>query len=149
MSQTPGNGKLNRRRFIQTILDGYPVPSIFLYHDDAGIYHVLDGKQRLESIFMFMGVIRGQRFKVKATFPGDTDLEDWDWAKLVRRQRQAIVGGYKVTVIQVDGDLGDMIDLFVRINSTGRALSAQERRHARYFNSPFLKAIGRAAESWC
>jgi uncharacterized protein with ParB-like and HNH nuclease domain len=50
---------LHRRRFIQTILDGYPVPSIFLYrreHNGWPVYDVLDGKQRLETIFKFAKV---------------------------------------------------------------------------------------------
>jgi 5-methylcytosine-specific restriction endonuclease McrA len=42
-------------------------------------------------------------------------------------------------VIEVDGDMGDIIDLFVRINSTGKALTPQEKRRAKYYNSPFLK----------
>ena len=47
----------DRRKLIGSILDGYPVPSIFLYHrdDDQGmpVYDVVDGKQRLETIFMY------------------------------------------------------------------------------------------------
>jgi hypothetical protein len=159
------NGKLNlspgfqrqsvwsqrdRMKLIDSILRRYPLPAIFLYRRETEgqiVLDVIDGKQRLESIFSFMGVMRGRRFELKTTFPGDDEPEVWDWPRLVRRKRQAPIEGYKVTVIQVDGELGDMIDLFVRINSTGKALSAQERRHARYFNSPFLKGIGRAAES--
>jgi hypothetical protein len=38
-----------------------------------------------------------------------------------------------------------VIDLFVRINSTGKALSAAEKRHAKYFNSHFLQEAGRLA----
>lgn len=140
----------DRVKLIDSMLRRYPLPAIFLYRrekDGQIVYDVIDGKQRLESIFMFMGVMRGNRFIVKATYPGDDEPEPWDWARLVRRRRQAVIEGYKVTVIQVDGELGDMIDVFVRINSTGKALSAQEKRHALYFNSPFLKGIGRAAET--
>lgn len=140
----------DRAKLIDSMLHGYPLPAIFLYRrerDGQIVFDVIDGKQRLESIFMFMGVLRGNRFEVKAAYPGDSEDEPWDWARLCRKKRQAVIEGYRVTVIQVDGDLGDMIDVFVRINSTGKALSAQEKRHARYFNSPFLKAVGRAAEA--
>lgn len=140
----------DRRQLIESILRCFPLPAIFLYRRvDNGliVYDVLDGKQRLESLFMFMGVLRGQRFSLKATLPGDDAPEEWDWARMGRRQQQPLIAGYKVTVIQVDGDLGDMIDVFVRINSTGKALTPQEKRHARYFSSPFLKAIGKAAEA--
>ena len=49
----------DRRKLIQSLLQNYPVPSIFLYRrtDENGRlnYDVLDGKQRLESVLMFLG----------------------------------------------------------------------------------------------
>jgi uncharacterized protein with ParB-like and HNH nuclease domain len=69
----------DRRRLIQSITDGYPLPSIFLYqrdHQGKLIYNVIDGKQRLETILMFMG--QG-RFK-RGLFDVRLDLGDgWDW----------------------------------------------------------------------
>ncbi len=46
----------DRRMLIQSIMAGYPLPSVFLYqrnHNGRLIYDVIDGKQRLETIFMF------------------------------------------------------------------------------------------------
>ena len=40
---------------IQSILDRYPIPSIFLYRREENgrpVYDVLDGKQRLETVFL-------------------------------------------------------------------------------------------------
>jgi hypothetical protein len=54
--------------------------------------------------------------------------------------------GYKLLVIEVKGDQSDITDLFVRINSTGKALTAAEKRHAKYYNSEFLKTAGSMAE---
>lgn len=57
----------DRARLIDSLLRNYPLPAIFLYrrtHDGRLIYDVIDGKQRLESIFMFMGVMRG-RYRTK------------------------------------------------------------------------------------
>src|SRR5947207_411872 len=54
----------DRKRLIQSILAGYPLPSIFLYqrdHNGKLIYDVIDGKQRLETILMFMGQGRFKR----------------------------------------------------------------------------------------
>jgi 5-methylcytosine-specific restriction endonuclease McrA len=48
-------------------------------------------------------------------------------------------------VIEVNGELGDIIELFVRINSTGKALTRQEKANAKYFNSKFLKEANRLA----
>ena len=47
-----------RRELIKNILRRRPIPAIFLYKDEAGTkytYSILDGKQRLESILMFIG----------------------------------------------------------------------------------------------
>lgn len=41
------------------------------------------------------------------------------------------------------GDLGEIIDLFVRINSTGKRLTSGEKRHAKYYASPFLREAER------
>ncbi|HRH64780.1 MAG TPA: DUF262 domain-containing protein [Bacteroidia bacterium] len=47
----------DRKKLIQSLLQNYPVPSIFLYKmtDSRGRlkYDVLDGKQRIGSVFMF------------------------------------------------------------------------------------------------
>jgi hypothetical protein len=60
----------DRRRLIQSIIDGYPMPSVFLYrraNNGRLVYDVIDGKQRLETIFMFMrlGRFRRDAFEVK------------------------------------------------------------------------------------
>jgi hypothetical protein len=54
--------------------------------------------------------------------------------------------GYKIQTVEITGDLADIIDLFVRINSTGKRLTGAEKRHARFFRSDFLKQAVRLAE---
>ena len=47
-----------RQELIKNIVRRRPIPAIFLYKDEAGskyTYAILDGKQRLESILMFIG----------------------------------------------------------------------------------------------
>jgi hypothetical protein len=131
----------DRMKLIDSILRNYPLPAIFLYRREENgqiIYDVIDGKQRIESILMFMGQMRG-RYWLKTQLPGQDEAEWIDWKWLCKRQRQHLVTGYRIPVIEVDGDMGDIIDLFVRINSTGKALTPQEKRRAKYYNSPFLK----------
>ena len=57
----------DRSKLIDSILRNYPLPAIFFYRreeDGQIIYDVIDGKQRVESILMFMGEMRG-RYDVK------------------------------------------------------------------------------------
>ena len=137
----------DRAKLIESILRNYPLPAIFLYRreeDGNLMYDVIDGKQRLESIFMFIGAMRG-RFEARAQLTDDGASEWVNWPLLKRRGLQPRIIGYELPVIEVDGEIGDIIDVFVRINSTGKALTRQEQRHARYYRSPFLKEAARVA----
>jgi uncharacterized protein with ParB-like and HNH nuclease domain len=47
-----------RQRLIQNIVAGRPIPAIFLYKEADGskyTYNILDGKQRLESLLLYIG----------------------------------------------------------------------------------------------
>jgi hypothetical protein len=50
--------------------------------------------------------------------------------------------------MEVSGVLSDIIDLFVRINSTGKALTPAEKRHAKYYDSEFLQTAGKLADRY-
>ncbi|MGD8779417.1 MAG: DUF262 domain-containing protein [Ignavibacteria bacterium] len=138
----------DRQKLIDSIVRNYPLPAIFLYRREENgeiIYDVIDGKQRLETVLMFMGLMRGKKFWAKVQLPGE-DEKDWvNWNSLNKLLKQHLITGYKLSTIEVDGDPADIIDLFVRINSTGKALTAAEKRHAKYYNSYFLKEANRVA----
>jgi uncharacterized protein with ParB-like and HNH nuclease domain len=137
----------DRAKLMDSILRNYPLPAIFLYkreEDGHLIFDVIDGKQRLESVFMFIGTTHGS-YKTRTQLPGIDSIEWVNWSLLKRKSLQHLITGYEIPVIEVDGDMGEIIDLFVRINSTGKALTPQEKRKARYYNSPFLKEAARVA----
>ncbi len=143
--------KSDRAKLIDSILRNYPLPSIFLYkreHDGQYIYDVIDGKQRIESILMFMGLIKGHKFSTNSQLSDESEKENIDWKLLCKRRWQHKVTGYKVQSMEVSGELSDIIDLFVRINSTGKALTPAEKRHAKYYNSEFLRMAGKVAEHY-
>jgi hypothetical protein len=140
----------DRRKLIHSVWQNYPVPSVFLYRrSDNGklVYDVIDGKQRLESILMFQGSggFRGERFNVRIKSDSNGTVEDWHWRSMQKRGHEHRMMGYKIQTVEVDGELADIIDLFVRINSTGKRLTGAERRHARYFTSSFLRNAERLA----
>src|SRR5581483_3994488 len=135
----------DRRRLIQSVLARYPLPSIFLYErrqKGGVVYDVIDGKQRLETILMFsrQGRFKRDGFNVKLSLNGDLDYYDWRVLKARHQEEYHSFLTYKVQTAEVTGELSDIIDLFVRINSTGKPLTSGEKRHARFYQSSFLKA---------
>ncbi len=135
----------DRRRLIQSLVDGYPLPSIFLYQRDFKgklIYDVIDGKQRLETIFMFMGQgrFRRERFETRLDLGDGLDWYDWNSIQKYHPRLVASINAYKIQTVEIRGELPQIIDLFVRINSTGKRLTSGEKRHAAFYDSPFLKA---------
>ncbi len=140
----------DRRKLIESILVGYPVPSIFLYKrvDDGQIvFDVLDGKQRLESVFMYTQTKPFARkgYAVPFQFEDDERAVKYLYRDLCRYELQHKINGYKVPIVEVSGDLGDIVELFVRINSTGKALTTAEKRKARFYTNPILREAQRLA----
>ena len=137
----------DRAKLLDSIIRNYPLPAIFLYRnqrDGDVVYDVIDGKQRIESFLMFMGLKQG-RVVTKTQLPGDDDVKWVSWKLLCKWRQQHIITGYRLPVIEVDGEFGDIVEVFVRINSTGKALTGQEKRHAKYYKSAFLKEAARVA----
>jgi len=141
----------DRKKLVESLLQNYPIPSVFLYrqNDNGKLrYDVIDGKQRLETVLMFQGAgyFRGSRFAAKVRLGPDEGVEEWDWKRIQQRGHEHRLMGYKFQTVEITGDLADIIDLFVRINSTGKRLTGAEKRHARFFRSDFLKQAGWLAE---
>lgn len=137
----------DRTLLIESLLRGFPIPAIFLYQrNDAGrlCYDVIDGKQRLETILRFMGSMR-TAFTVKAGLPGFDSVQQINATSLKRNKSHVTLIRpellkYRIPVVQVNGELGDIVELFVRINSTGKPLTPQEKRNAKYSGSDLLQA---------
>ncbi len=131
-----------RQKLVESILANNPIPAIFLYERPQRgglVYDVVDGKQRLESILMFLrerGFTR-EGFRVRAALDGEARSLARTWHQLEDVYHSQL-WGYRVPTVIVRGDFADIVNLFVLINSTGKALTSAEKRKARYFNSPLL-----------
>ena len=82
----------DRAKLIDSILRNYPLPAIFFYRrEDDGkiIYDVIDGKQRVESILMFIGQMRG-KYEVKTQLPGRDAAERLNWKRPVQKEASAL-----------------------------------------------------------
>ncbi|MDM8515912.1 DUF262 domain-containing protein [Desulfobacterales bacterium HSG16] len=120
-----------RDYFIDTILMGYPAPAIFLYEEisDNGtaLYHVVDGLQRLTTIFEFVKgnyPVSDETLRVELQgryfdeLPSDIKKNFW---------------GYTFSVEYLSTTEGSVIsNIFDRINRNVSKLTSQELRHAKY-----------------
>ena len=79
-------------------------------------------------------------FDVELGLNGDLEYHDWHTIKSKHPDLYHSFLTYKVQTAEVNGDLSEIVDLFVRINLTGKRLTSGEKRHARFFRSAFLKA---------
>jgi hypothetical protein len=142
----------DRRQLVLSVLDGLPLPTIYLYRNTgrggSTRYDVIDGKQRIETLLLFMN--KGPLAKehdglwVQGDFDG-RGMDWWLWKHLSPSQKN-LYRTTKIHTIEVEGELSEIIELFVRINSTGQKLTAAERRNAQYFTQPALKAAQALAD---
>ena len=145
---------LQRKNLIKSIYENIPIPTIFLYEryeNNKTIYDVIDGKQRLESIFMFLGLkgYKKNKFPFKAVYFDNEEKayeENVHWDDVVEEEKIKILQ-YPINTITVRGNLSDISEIFFRINSTGTSLSSQEIRNAKYLQSPFLQSISKLANN--
>lgn len=143
-----------RQYFIDTVLRNYPSPQIFLDVEiSAGgrtIYHVVDGKQRLSTIFDFLEGVFTTSAKHSGAVIGDkyySDLPPEIQNKLLR---------YIIPVEFLENaDDAELTAAFDRLNRNVAKLNAQELRNARFAgvfislmenlaDDPFWKDLGLA-----
>ena len=130
-----------RNFFIETILLKYPAPAIFIHEDispeELATYSVVDGKQRLTTIFEFANEVfpvaedsilprlAGSSF---SSLPDDVKKAFWSYQFSVE---------YLPTT-----DEATLTNVFDRINRNVARLQRQELRHAR-FGGAFASAVER------
>lgn len=120
-----------RRYFLDTIFNGYPCPPLFLYKtlSDEGVstYHVVDGKQRLETIINFTL----NKISLSAEM-ADEGLAGKKWKAIDIDQRRKF-WNYQLAVEMLDSvDNAFVKEIFDRYNRTSKNLERQELRHAKY-----------------
>ena len=121
----------DREYFIDTIFNNYPSPAVFIHKtmDENGksMHHVVDGKQRLETIFLFAN----DKVKIPATI-GDDRLQSKRFSQLDNDQKQ-VFWNYSISVefLPVVDD-AVVNSVFERINRNARKLTDQELRHAKF-----------------
>ncbi|WP_137137380.1 MULTISPECIES: DUF262 domain-containing protein [Pseudomonas] len=121
----------DKRFFIDTILNNYPAPPVFLHKtlDESGraTYHVVDGKQRLKTIIDFTN----NKIRVPDDF-SDITLQKKRWKDLDKSARERFWN--YVLIVEMLPEVSDAAirNTFERINRNSRKLTPQEMRHAKY-----------------
>ena len=53
-----------KTRFVESLLLGIPIPPIFVFQNEAGVWELIDGLQRLSTIFEFVGILKDPDKKI-------------------------------------------------------------------------------------
>ncbi|MBX9941370.1 MAG: DUF262 domain-containing protein [Candidatus Obscuribacterales bacterium] len=119
----------DRQFFLDTIFNDYPCPPIFLHKttDDVGraTYHVVDGKQRLETILLFS---RGE-LRIADDF-GNTKLDGKTFDALDAENKKRFWD--YVLSVELISTVELVKQVFDRFNRNSRKLERQELRHAQF-----------------
>lgn len=123
-----------RTRFIESVLLGIPVPSIFMAEDTKGRWEIVDGLQRVCTVLSFFGLLRGDKASENnwKMCEGDLveNLKDLTLADLPVKLQLNIKRSYiRVEVIKWNSSYDMRYELFNRLNTGGSPLTDQEIRN--------------------
>lgn len=127
--------KEQKAKFLDSILRGYPIPTVILSKEDNLTYSVLDGQQRLNTIFRFLRnkIILPNYYRnpEMPNFISD-HITGWE-AKYffqLSNEQQTYFRNFKVPLCMVENSQPDADrDLFIRLQA-GTPLNSQEKRDA-------------------
>lgn len=131
-----------KTNLIESILLGIPIPPIFVSQRQDGIWDVVDGVQRLSTIYQFLGILKYENNHniSPLTLTGTKYLpslagKKWnspeenvnsftqELRRLIKRAK------INVSIILKESDETAKYDLFQRLNTGGSSLSPQEVRN--------------------
>jgi uncharacterized protein with ParB-like and HNH nuclease domain len=132
-----------KSRLIESLLLGIPIPQIFVAQRADGVWDVVDGLQRLSTVFQFVGVLLDEDGKkipplVLEATPYLPSLQGRKWEdndhpdqSLTSTQRLLIKRAkINVSIILKESDEMAKFELFQRLNTGGSMLSEQEVRNS-------------------
>ncbi|AWL38210.1 MULTISPECIES: DUF262 domain-containing protein [Streptomyces] len=129
-------------RLIESILLGIPLPSMFVAQNEKGVWDVVDGVQRMSTIFQFMGILKDEGGNLHDPLvctkpPFLSQLEGCAYEEREGAQRNLTPAqriDFKraridVKIIKRESDNRTKYDLFQRLNSFGSLATPQELRN--------------------
>jgi len=142
--------------FIDSVLLGLPVPSIFLAKTTEEKYLIIDGYQRITTVFDFVKGVFSQDNKVFKLANSEKINKKWRGKAFIeleekdqRRIKNTTIHAIIFEQIHPSENNTSLFQIFERINTTGRTLYPQEIRNCVYqgsMNSLLLSLNG--GEIW-
>jgi len=123
-------------KLVESIILGIPVPSIFVYQDENGIWELVDGLQRVSTILQLFGVLKDEEPLVLEGTKHIPNLEGFKWEN--DNKDKELPAGLKLaikrakinlTIILSDSDKRAKFEVFQRLNTGGSNASNQEVRN--------------------
>lgn len=130
-----------KTKLIESIMLNIPIPSIFVSQNEDGVWDVIDGVQRLSTIFQFVGILKdenGQKLPAltlqKTDYLPSFDGVQWNnpSSELSFTKEQQLFfkrSRMDVIIMKKESDPNTKYELFQRLNTGGSLLSDQEVRN--------------------
>lgn len=133
-----------KTRFIESLILGIPIPPIFVYQDDKGVWELIDGLQRVSTVLQLTGDLRGE----KAAELGPLVLNGTRFLPSLNGKRWEESAGdagdglgktlqieikrarVRVEILKADSAASAKYELFQRLNTGGAGLTEQEVRNS-------------------
>ncbi len=128
--------------FIESILLGIPIPPVFVSQREDGVWDVIDGLQRLSTIYEFVGILKSENEDnnslaslERTTYLPSLEGKKWndsnDLENSLTQAQRLIIKRSKIAVNIVEKESDAMIkyELFQRLNTGGSIATPQEVRN--------------------
>lgn len=125
--------KFQQTRFIESVLLGIPIPPIFVAEDNNGKWEVVDGLQRISTIFSFFGILENLPEKNNLVLTEGEMVKELIGLtvndipiKLKTTIKRSVC---RVEIVKWDSNEDIRYELFNRLNTGASPLSEQEIRN--------------------
>lgn len=141
--------KKRQSKLIESFLMGLPVPPIFLFTENKSTFKVIDGVQRLHTIFSYLNGdfklngLGASRYNNKSIYDLDNMMNDENTT--VKDKLLNVVLGATIVRQANPKDSNSMYEIFARLNTGGLALNNMEVRRSVAYGK-FLKTLERVNE---
>lgn len=122
----------DKQELIDTIFNGYPIPAVFLCEAKTDLttikktYNVLDGRQRLESIFSYID----NQFEYNGKKFGE-----------LKEEEKAIITNYSIPIVQMyisPNEVEKIKEIFTRLNKNSYSLNMIEIKSSQLVEYDFM-----------